>query len=54
LAVLVHADQEVHVVAAQAMIAGYGVRADLLECMTLVRVSGGIIDRAGEKILCQL
>jgi len=29
------------------MIAGNGVGADFLECMTLMRISGGVIDRSG-------
>jgi hypothetical protein len=52
--VLVHADEEVHVVAHQAMVAGYGIGADFLEGMTLVGVSGGVIDCAGEEVLGQL
>src|SRR5205814_9789686 len=47
LAVFVHPDQEVDLVASQPMIAGNGVGADFLECMTLMRISGGVIDRSG-------
>ena len=54
LSVLVHSDEEVHVVAHQAMVAGYGVGAELLEGMTLVGVSGGVIDGAGKEVLGQL
>ena len=54
LPVLVHPHQEMDVVAEEAVVTRYGVGADFLECMTLVRVSGGIIDCAGEEVLGQL
>src|ERR1700694_5335496 len=43
-----------HVVAHEAVVAGDGVGADFLECVTLVRVSGGVVDCAGEEVLGQL
>ena len=52
--VLVHPHEEVHVVAKQTVVAGYGVGADFLECVTLMRISGGVINRAGEEVLGQL
>jgi hypothetical protein len=52
--VLVHADEEVHIVAKKAVITRDYIGADLFECVTLVRVSGCIVDRAGEEILRQL
>jgi hypothetical protein len=54
LTVLVHPDQKVNLVAEEAVIACYGVGADFLESVTLVWVSGGIIDCAGEVVLGQL
>jgi hypothetical protein len=42
------------VVAEKAVVSRYGVGANLLECVTLVRVSGCVIDRAGEVVLGQL
>jgi hypothetical protein len=49
LPVLVHPDQEVDVVAAQAVIPRDGVRADLLERVPEVRIAVGVVDRGGEE-----
>ncbi len=54
LAVLVHSYQEMNVVALEAMITGYDVGADFLESVTLVWISGGVIDCGGEEVLGQL
>jgi len=54
LSVLVHPHEEVHLVAQQAVVAGYGVGADFLECVTLMGISGGVINCAGEEVLGQL
>ena len=51
---LVHPDQEMNVVALEAMITSYDVGADFLESVTLVRISGGVIDCRGEEVLRQL
>ena len=48
LAVLVHSHQEVHVVAAQAAVAGDAVRADLLERVAEVRLAVRVVDRGRE------
>jgi hypothetical protein len=49
--VLVHPDQEMNIVPVQSVIASYRVGADLLECVTLVRIGSGVIDRRGEIVL---
>ncbi len=54
LSVLVHSDEEVDLIAHEAVIACYGVGADFLERVTLVRISRGVIDCAGEEVLGQL
>ena len=50
LAVLVHPDQEMHVVAEQAPIPGDGVRADLLVRVAEMRVAVRVVDRGGEEV----
>jgi hypothetical protein len=52
--VFIHPDKEMNVVPQQAMVTSYGVGADFLEGVTLMRVSGGVIDCAGEIVLGQL
>src|ERR1700687_2635174 len=42
------------IVAEEAVVSRYDVGANLLECVTLVRVSRCVIDRAGEVVLGQL
>ena len=51
LAVLVHAHQEVHLVAAQAVIAGDAVRADFLQGVPQVGIAIGVVDGCGEEVL---
>ena len=51
LPVLVHADEEVHVVAAQAPIARDRVRADLLVRVAEVWVAVRVVDGGGEEVL---
>ncbi len=48
LAVLVHPDDEVHVLACQAAEAGDGVRTNLLVGVTDVRVTVGVVDGGGQ------
>ncbi len=48
LAVLVHSHQEMHLVAAQAPVAGDAVGADLLQGVPQVGIAVGIVDRGGE------
>jgi len=50
LAVLVHADEEVHVVAAQAAVSCDGVGADLLVGVPEMRVAVGVVDRGREVV----
>ena len=50
LSVLVHADEEVHVVAAQAAISRDGVGADLLVRVTDVRIAVRVVDRGREVV----
>ena len=54
LAVLVHSDQEMHIVACEAVIACNYIGADFLEGVTLVWISGGVVDRRREEVLGQL
>ena len=44
LAVLIHAYEKVHGIAAEPAISRYGISADLLECMTEMRIAVGIVD----------
>src|SRR2546421_2582514 len=51
LAVLVHAHQEVHLVAAQAAVPGDAVRADFFQSVPQVGIAIGVVDGRREKVL---
>src|SRR5689334_11277511 len=54
LSVLVHSDEEVDVVAFQPVVTGNRVGADFLERVTLMGISGRVVDCGGEKVFGQL
>src|SRR6267378_1968116 len=54
LAVFVHPDEKMHVVAEEAMITCNYIGADFLEGVALVWISGGVVDRRCELVLGHL